>query len=122
MSNELTKGAIDRLGDKIREESVAISDITLSELQNYRISHKETLSQVFNSLCKLSRKIHASSIVTFRIKRFESIIGKLERYQDMRFSRMWDIAGCRCIVRNNNDVYKFKKLIEEDIDLEIVKE
>jgi ppGpp synthetase/RelA/SpoT-type nucleotidyltranferase len=122
MSNELTKGAIDRLGDKIREESVAISDITLSELQNYRISHKETLSQVFNTLCKLSRKIHASSIVTFRIKRFESIIGKLERYQDMRFSRMWDIAGCRCIVRNNNDVYKFKKLIEEDIELEIVKE
>jgi ppGpp synthetase/RelA/SpoT-type nucleotidyltranferase len=120
--NEYTKGSIDRLGDKIREESVSISDSTLTELQNYRISHKETLSQVFNKLCKLSRKIHATSIVTFRIKRFESIIGKLKRYPNMRFSRMWDIAGCRCIVRNDNDVYKFKKLIADDIDLEIVKE
>ncbi len=40
----------------------------------------------------------------------------------MRFSRMWDIAGCRCILRNNSDVYKLRKFIEDENKLQIIKE
>lgn len=111
----LTKGQIDKLGDKIREQRNSLEDLTLGELQEYRTSHKETLSQVFNTLCRTTRKITSDSIVTYRIKRFESIIGKLSRYPDMKFSRMWDIGGCRCILRNNKEVYRLKELIENEL-------
>lgn len=122
MNKVFTKGEVDRLGEKIREQSVSIDDETLTELQSYRTSHKDALSQTFTILCNATRKVHHSSIVTFRIKRFESIISKLERYPDMRFSRMWDIAGCRCIVQSDNDVYKLKKLLASDSELELIKE
>lgn len=121
MSLSFTKGQIDRLGSKIREQSLEIDDETLEELQKYRIEHKEPISQVFTVLCSISRTIHHSSITTFRIKRFESIIGKLERYPEMRFSRMWDIGGCRCILRSEEETYKMKALLEAHKDLEIIK-
>src|SRR5688572_5135499 len=101
----MTKGDIDRLGDNIRLEGKSIKDETLGKLQDYRISHKETLSSIFNSLCSLAHKVNKFSIITYRIKRFESIIGKLNRYPDMKFSRMWDVAGCRCIFYSDEHVY-----------------
>lgn len=121
MIQKFTKGQIDRLGETIRFEGLQLSDNILIDLQQYRISHEEPLSKIFTILCNLSKAIHHSSISTFRIKRFESILSKLDRYADMRFSRMWDIAGCRCIVRNETDVYKLKKLIESHKDIHVVK-
>lgn len=117
----MTNGEIDRLGDRIRTE-IKISDQTLQDLQNYRTSHKDTLSEVFNELCTFSKKASILPIVTYRIKRFESIIGKLGRYPDMRFNRMWDIGGCRCILKSDNDVYKLKELIRTKSKLQIRKE
>jgi ppGpp synthetase/RelA/SpoT-type nucleotidyltranferase len=118
----MTKGEIDRLGDKIRYESHTMGEETLLQLQIYRTSHKDTLARVFNILCNINRKMGRQNIVTYRIKRFESIIGKLYRFPDMKFNRMWDIGGCRCIVANNEEVYKLKSLIEKNEFLVIRKE
>lgn len=118
----ISKAEIDRLGDLIRSEGDNISDGTLISLQDYRTSHKDILSLAFSMLCQNTRKIHPTAIVTYRIKRFESIIGKLIRYPEMRFNRMWDIGGCRCILRNDRDVYKLKDLIAKELDFEITKE
>lgn len=118
----ISKADIDRLGNIIRAEGDSISDSTLNSLQEYRTSHKDILSLAFTMLCQNTRKIHTTAIVTYRIKRFESIIGKLIRYPEMRFSRMWDIGGCRCILRNNDDVYKLKEIISNEPDFEITKE
>lgn len=46
------------------------------------------------------------------IKRIDSILRKVEREPNMQFSRMWDIGGCRCILKNDTQVYKVAKLIE----------
>jgi len=118
----MTKGEIDRLGIQIRSEYDTLSESTLLELQNFRTSHKDTLARVFNVLCNINRQMGKTNIVTYRIKRFESIIGKLYRFPKMQFSRMWDIGGCRCIVNTNEDVYKLKKLVEQNEFLEIRKE
>ncbi len=118
----ISKADIDRLGNLVRDEKENISDSTLNSLQEYRTSHKDILSLAFSMLCKNTRKIHYSAIVTYRIKRFESIIGKLNRYPEMRFSRMWDIGGCRCILRNDTDVYRLKEIISNEPDFEITKE
>lgn len=117
----MTNGEINRLGDKIRAEYISDSlcEKTLNELQTYRTSHKDSLAKVFNALCNINRKMGKQNIVTYRIKRFESIIGKLYRFPKMDFSRMWDIGGCRCIVNNNEEVYRLKELIEKSDILEI---
>lgn len=120
----MTNGEINRLGDKIREKYIkdSLEENTLNELQNYRTSHKDCLAKVFNALCNLNRKMGKHSIVTYRIKRFESIIGKLYRFPKMKFSRMWDIGGYRYIVNNNEEVYRLKELIEKSDVLVIRKE
>jgi putative GTP pyrophosphokinase len=110
-----TKGEIDRLGDQIRQEGFELSEKTLEDLQRFRTSHKDSLAHVFQILCALSKQINIGSIVTYRIKRFESIIGKLYRHHDMRFSRMWDIAGCRCILKDDDEVYKLRDLIASNL-------
>ncbi len=113
-----TKGEIDRLGNEIRKE---ISEITIEALQEYRTSHQIPLTNIFKSICKIAKSIHPSSIATYRIKRFESIINKLDRYPEMRFSRMWDIAGCRIILRNEEEVYRTIDKIKHNKDVEIIK-
>lgn len=121
MTQVISKGAVDKLGIRIREELPKLHESTLSQLQDYRTSHNEVLTQTFNFLCELSKKTHPTTIVTYRIKRIESITGKLIRYPKMRFSQMGDIGGCRCIMKSNNDVYKLEKLINESPNFEIVK-
>lgn len=117
-----TKGEIDRIGKKIRSESNAVSSESLNALQEYRKSHEDSISKIFNILCKHSKQVKKESIVTFRIKRIDSIIRKLERYPDMRFSRMWDIGGCRCILKNDAQVYKLAGLIKQDLSVKSTKD
>lgn len=102
---------IDKLGIKIREQSKEQKLETLNKLQEFRTSHKNSLSEIFHILLKIKNSVDKKSIVTYRIKRFESIIGKLRRYQKMKLSRMWDIGGCRVIFDNNKDVYDFKEKV-----------
>jgi ppGpp synthetase/RelA/SpoT-type nucleotidyltranferase len=116
-----SKGQIDKLADRIRTEGV-ISNDTLFSLQEYRTSHKETLSQVFNVLCSLVKQISGDVIVTYRIKRIESIISKVKRYPGMKLSRMADIGGCRCILKSDRQVYQLKLLIEKALTVKTVKD
>ncbi|HLO43339.1 MAG TPA: hypothetical protein VK175_03330 [Leadbetterella sp.] len=114
---------IDKIGNEIRKMGISCDELVLENLQEYRISHKEAIANVFNILCGLSKKVHENKIVnSYRLKRLNSIITKLERFDDMRLSRMWDIAGCRSIVRNNRDLHKLLKLLKENEEIEIKKE
>jgi len=118
LKKKVTKGDINRLGDKIRKEYGNFSSDTLDELQAYRTSHKESLSQVFQILLNLRKKVRRDSIVTYRIKRFESIIEKIVfREKGMKFSRMGDIAGCRIIVQNNREAYAFEHKIRQVLNV-----
>lgn len=113
----MTNGEIDRLGDEIRSKQNDIGIISLEKLQDYRISHKNSLSETFKILLDIRKRKSHNAIVTFRIKRFESIIGKLGRLKDMELSRMWDIGGCRVIVKNNEEVYKFRDEIAKVLNI-----
>ena len=83
-------------------------------LQTLRLSYKNTLSAVFNILVEESKKIDKRiAIPTYRVKRIESIVSKLQREPRMQLSRMSDIAGCRCILQSNDKVYALKKKLED---------
>lgn len=46
-----------------------------------------------------------SAVVVQRLKRLDTITHKLERFPDMKLSRMQDLGGCRVIVPKISDVY-----------------
>lgn len=74
----------------------------LAILNNWRSSHAYPL-QVMASNLRI-RNPHA--IVVQRLKRLESITGKLSRFQEMSLYRMQDLGGCRVILDSIDQVYK----------------
>jgi putative GTP pyrophosphokinase len=112
-----TKGEYERLGNRLRTYDKQI-DIPLEDLeilQTLRTSYKTPLSEIFDILQKSISRINKSAIITYRIKRIDSIISKLNRLPDTQLPRIEDIAGCRCILRNNDEVYRLKELLEKEL-------
>lgn len=112
-----TKGDWRRLGDRIRSNPDAVSESDIKMLQDLRLTYKEPLARIFNVLEKSAHKIDKDCICTYRVKRIDSIISKMRRLPEMVISRADDIAGCRCIVHKEEQVYalfdKLGKLAEK---------
>lgn len=116
----MTKGEIDRLGQKIGA-SAEVSQEDLNKLQEFRQTFQEPISNVFNFVLGVARKVDKQCIVTYRIKRIDTIVEKLRRFHEnpngkMNLSRMWDIAGCRCILSSTdeNKLYVLLKKIQKE--------
>ena len=116
-----TKGEYNRLGERIRLSPDSISPEDLAMLQTLRLSYKNILSSVFNILVEECRKVDKKmGITTYRVKRIESIISKLQREPKMQLSRMSDVAGCRCILYSNDKVYALKEQLEKRLCVKTV--
>lgn len=120
---KITKGQINKVGNNLREalkSNVKISDKDLLLLQQYRITFKEPLKQASMELLRIMKLIDNEGIVTYRVKRIESILSKLERQPDMDLARCNDIAGCRCILQNEKKIFQFLDELRKSSVLEIV--
>ncbi|MFT4534654.1 MAG: hypothetical protein ACI9P5_002015 [Saprospiraceae bacterium] len=109
----MTNKQIDNIGVRIRTEYPKISDEGYFDLQTIRTSYQSSVSNTFNELCDIVKKVNSLSIISYRLKRLESIIVKLQRYPKMKLNRMWDIGGCRCIVKSTKHVYKLRDHIRQ---------
>lgn len=124
--SKLSKTKIRKLGDRIREtfedETRVVSKEDLEMLQEYRLTFRDTIASVFDIVYKECQSVNKKSIVTYRIKRIESIIGKLKRMPDTELDRLIDIAGCRCILSNNEQVYRLLDKLRKNPHIYIKKE
>ena len=77
----------------------------LEILNNWRSAHAYPLNVITNNL----RRNNPNAIVVQRLKRLDSIIGKIERYPTMSLYRMQDLGGCRVIVDSIDEVYESVK-------------
>ena len=77
------------------------TDHALEILNNWRASHAYPLQVITSNL----RRNVPDSIVVQRLKRLESITGKIHRYPTMKLSKMQDLGGCRVIVNSIDEVY-----------------
>lgn len=73
----------------------------LKVLNNWRSSHAYPLQVIASNL----RSKNPDSIVAQRLKRLDSITGKIERFPKMDLYRMQDLGGCRVIVDSIDEVY-----------------
>lgn len=111
---DLSNSAINRIGDAIRqgksangyEESVAI-------LNTWRESHGKILDEYYDRCVSLAEEIDKNNIIVAqRLKRLPTIIGKLNRFKNMRLSSMQDIAGVRIIANDMEQLHKIEKRIK----------
>lgn len=77
-------------------------DNSLIILNNWRAAHAYPLQVICSNL----RLRNPGAIVVQRLKRLDSIIGKIERFPDMSLYRMQDLGGCRVIVDTLDQVYE----------------
>lgn len=103
-----SKGEYKRLTERLRsaESTKSISAEDYEMLQGLRVQYKEPLSKVFTIINRLAHRVDPDSVCTYRIKRIESIVSKLQRQNKMQVHRMADIAGCRCIMSKEEDAIR----------------
>lgn len=113
MGVEFSKNKLQSLGRRLRDsERPSIEDIAL--LQRYRITYKESVKTVFEIVCREAQHINSEAICSFRIKRIDSIIRKLQRLKGhLELKSMRDIAGCRCILYSDSEVFKLMKALKQ---------
>ena len=67
-----------KLGKRLRDaETPDAKD--LEQLQQYRHSYKDVIAEIFSVISNCAKPICPDVISAFRIKRIDSIIGKLRR-------------------------------------------
>lgn len=114
---KISKTQITKLGVKIRRKlrtnEVLLED-DIIKLQEYRTSFKDDLAPVFDIISKIGKQDRKDTIISFRIKRIESILSKIKREPTMALGNMGDIAGCRLIVYTDNALKKIIKSIEKN--------
>lgn len=78
-------------------------------IENWRASHTHVLNVWQKILSKRTKKKKNKIIFAQRLKRKNTIYDKIKRYPDMNLARMHDIAGCRLIFKNIEDINIFRE-------------
>lgn len=94
---------IEKAGHILSDPNITVYERSnaLKILNNWRAAHAYPLQIICDNL----RKKNPDAIVVQRLKRLDSIIGKLQRFPQMNLYRMQDLGGCRVIVDSIDDVY-----------------
>lgn len=112
---KMSNTALNKIGDIIRAQRHD-SDYknAVEELNNWREAHGAILDSYYNKCVKLSKKIDKNDIIVAqRLKRLPTIIGKLNRFENMRLSSMQDIAGVRIIASDMKQLSAIEKRISK---------
>lgn len=98
-----SKSEINNAGKLLAQSDISDTDRNhaLEVLNNWRASHAYPLQVITSNL----RRTNPNAIVVQRLKRLDSITGKIQRFPDMSLYRMQDLGGCRVIVDTIDNVY-----------------
>lgn len=112
--SEYSKKQINDAGRHVSDSSISPEKRMeyLSIIDNWRAAHAFPMNTFAVNLRRQVSDI-PGAIVAQRLKRLDTIRGKMERFPDMKLHRMQDIGGCRVIVPTVDDVYKVKDRLEK---------
>ena len=98
-----SKKQINKAGQIIANSNSSQEDRNnaLEIINNWRATHAYPLHVINAGL----RRGNPNAIVVQRLKRLESITGKIERFPEMQLYKMQDLGGCRVIVDTIDQVY-----------------
>lgn len=100
-----SKSRVNRAGDSVRKASESVDDLNV--IDEWRSAHRPVLN-TFQAILR-NRTRGKEITVAQRHKRKRTIFDKLLRLPRMELSRMDDVAGCRLIFKNIEDLHAFRK-------------
>lgn len=111
---EFTRGQINKAGDVIRNDTATIEERTeaLKIIDNWRSAHAYPLHVFYINLRRKTDN-REDILVAERLKRMDSIIGKLQRENGMQLYRMQDLGGCRMVLPTLSEVYQYSDRIKQ---------
>ena len=115
----VSKKELNRISKRIVENTDTIED--LQKLSDFRAEHSKIIKSFVWSLRSIinNKKIKLSNrnriIISQRLKRLPSIIGKLKRFPELRLSRMQDLAGARILLPNIKDTEEVANYLKNKV-------
>ena len=103
-AGKIIKNAFDHTPEQV-EEAISVID-------NWRAAHAYPMHVIYTHLRRMASE-RTDIVVAERLKRLDSIIGKLMREPTMSLWTMQDLGGCRFIVPSIADVYRFSEKYEK---------
>lgn len=99
-----SRSRVNRAGDNVRAGVATADDLRV--IEDWRAAHRAVLN-TFQAILH-NRARGTSIVVAQRHKRKVTVFDKLTRQPKMSLSRMDDVAGCRLIFENKEELYKFR--------------
>lgn len=111
---EYTKRQINDAGDVMRNGAASEQERkeALKVIDNWRAAHAYPLHVFYMNLRRKAGS-RSNILVAERLKRLDSIVGKLQRESGMQLYRMQDIGGCRMVLPTLEEVYLFSDKIRK---------
>ncbi len=104
---EYSRNQIIKAGKTIRKSSDPKEKEHAREIiDNWRVAHAFPMQVIYMHLKRMASG-NKKILVAQRLKRLDSIVGKLMREPSMSLWSMQDLGGCRFIVPSINDVYDY---------------
>ncbi|RCJ17502.1 hypothetical protein A6770_33970 [Nostoc minutum NIES-26] len=110
---KFSKKAVSRAGDNLINLNSSEKEYleALDIVSNWRSSYTFPLNNITSLLRSKVKTVEKNAIITQRLKRIPSILGKLKRFPDMKLHRMQDIGGCRVVFSDVKKVNTFRNLL-----------
>ena len=111
---EYSRKEINEAGMIIRNKSASTAQQSeaLKIIDNWRSAHAYPLHTFYMNLRRKASS-RGDILVAERLKRMESIVGKLQREEGMQLYRMQDLGGCRIVLPTLNDVYLYSEKFQK---------
>lgn len=105
---EYTKRQINDAGNVMRSGTISSHERSeaLKVIDNWRSAHAYPL-HVFYMNLRGKAGSRRDVLVAERLKRLDSIVGKLQREEGMQLYRMQDLGGCRMVLPTLDEVYSY---------------
>lgn len=105
-SSSYSKSKVNWAGKVLCDDSASYHDEILASsiIDDWRAAHRRPLAHISIHLRNLVKYVNPNAIIAQRLKRTPSIRHKLERWPEMKLSRMQDIGGCRVVLTNVRQV------------------
>ncbi len=111
---EYSRNQIIKAGKKVKDGNLSPDDEqqAIAVIDNWRAAHGYPLHVIYMNLRHMAEN-KPEIIVVERLKRLDSIIGKLIREPHMSLWEIQDLGGCRFIVNTIDDVYMYSERLEK---------
>ena len=121
MSGKLSKNQAKKAGEflaKCVDPFGEEASFARSVVDEWREAHKEVFLEAPETLKDISYSIDSQAVVVGRLKRMDTIVGKLRRPGlNMKLNEMCDIVGCRVIASDIEAVRQISAAIENRLNV-----